>query len=299
VSVWTPAPGGGASGNLPLTIANPLPSLTGNPTMVVGGTAVTVMLNNGLGGAFDWMALAEASAPNNASNVTWTYVGTGVTSRTWTVAMPTTGGPYEFRLFLNDGYTRAATSSQISIVPAAPVITSLNPSSAMAGTPTVTLNVNGSNFTPASVVQWNGSPRTTTYFSPSLLTARITAADLAVAGTPQVTVVTPAPGGGTSNAVTFTVTPPPTLMVNTTTVARGGSVTVTLTGGLGGATDWLAFAPAAASDTSYLLWTYVGAGVTTSTWTVTVPNTAGTYQFRLFLNDGFTRAATSPTVTVQ
>ena len=30
----------------------------------------------------------------------------------------------------------------------------------------------------------------------TMLTARITAADLAVAGTPQVTVVTPAPGGG-------------------------------------------------------------------------------------------------------
>jgi hypothetical protein len=31
---------------------------------------------------------------------------------------------------------------------------------------------------------------------------------------------------------------------------------------------------------------------------VTVPTTPGTYQFRLFLNDGFVRAATSPTVTV-
>ena len=135
--------------------------------------------------------------------------------------------------------------------------------------------------------------------SPTLLIAKLTAADLAVAATPQVTVVTPAPGGGTSNAVTFTVTPAPTLTVNTMTVARGGSVTVTLTGGLGGATDWFAFAAAGAPDNNYLQWTYVGAGVTTRTWTITVPNTAGTYQFRLFLNDGFTRAATSPTVTVQ
>ena len=298
VSVWTPAPGGGTSGNLPLTIASPTPSLTGNPTMVLGGTPVTVMLNNAPGGAEDWLAIAEASAPNT-SYVTWTYVGAGVTSRPWTVAMPTTGGPYEFRLFLNAGYTRAATSSQISIVPAAPVIMSLNPSTAMAGTSTLTLNVNGSSFVPSSVVQWNGSPRTTTYFSPTLLIAKLTAADLAVAATPQVTVVTPAPGGGTSNAVTFTVTPAPTLTVNTMTVARGGSVTVTLTGGLGGATDWFAFAAAGAPDNNYLQWTYVGAGVTTRTWTITVPNTAGTYQFRLFLNDGFTRAATSPTVTVQ
>jgi len=168
---------------------------------------VTVTLTNGLGGPFDWIALADASAPNTFY-VTYTYVGSGVTTRTWTVAMPTTGGPYEFRLFLNDGYTRAATSPAITIVPPAPVIASLSPSSAKAGTTFVSLNVNGSNFTPASVVLWNGSPRTTTYFGPNLLTARINAADLAVAGTPQVTVFTPAPGGGTSNAVTFTVTPP-------------------------------------------------------------------------------------------
>ena len=300
VSVVTPAPGGGTTGNLPLTIVNPAPTLTGNPTMAVGGTSVTVMLNNGFGGAEDWLALADASAPNT-SYVTWTYVGAGVTSRPWTVTMPTTGGPYEFRLFLNAGYTRAATSSQITIVPAAPVITSLSPNTAMAGSSTLMMNVNGSNFTPASVVQWNGSPRTTTYFGPTLLSARINAADLAVAGNPQVTVVTPAPGGGTSNAVTFAVTTPPTptLTVNTTTVAPGGSVTVTLTGGLGGAADWLAFAATSAPNITYLQWTYVGGGVSTRTWTITVPNTAGTYEFRLFLNDGYTRAATSPTVTVQ
>ena len=74
---------------------------------------------------------------------------------------------------------------------------------------------------------------------------------------------------------------------------------MTLTGGLGGATDWFAFAAAAAPNGTYLQWTYVGAGVTTRTWTITAPATAGTYQFRLFLNDGYTRAATSPTVTVQ
>jgi len=265
--------------------------------MVVGGTAVTVMLNNAPGGAADWLAFADVSAPNTAY-VEWTYVGAGVTSRTWTVTTPTTGGTYEFRLFPNGGYTRAATSSQISVVPAAPIITSVSPNTVMGGTSTLTLSVNGSNFTSSSVVQWNGSPRTTTYFSPTLLTARITAADLAVAATPLVTVVTPAPGGGTSNAVTFTVTPPP-LTVSTTTVARGGSVTVTLTGGPGGATDWLAFAATSSPNNTYLQWTYVGGGVTTRTWTITAPNTAGTYEFRLFLNDGFTRWATSPTVTVQ
>jgi hypothetical protein len=61
----------------------------------------------------------------------------------------------------------------------------------------------------------------------------------------------------------------------------------------------LAFAPTSAADSGYVEWTYVGSGVTTRTWTITAPTTPGTYEFRLFLNDGFTRAATSPTVTVQ
>ena len=50
--------------------------------------------------------------------------------------------------------------------------------------------------------------------------------------------------------------------------------------------------------TNYLKWTYVGAGVTTRTWTVNMPTTAGTYEFRLFPNNGYTTAATSPPVTV-
>jgi hypothetical protein len=86
------------------------------------------------------------------------------------------------------------------------------------------------------------------------------------------------------------------LTVSATTVTAGGQVTVTLTNGPGGAHDWLALAAADAPNTSYLQWTYVGAGVTTRTWTVTI-STAGTYEFRLFLNNGYTCVATSPTVT--
>jgi hypothetical protein len=298
VSVLTPAPGGGTSGNLTFTIVNPAPTLTVNATTVVGGTAVTVTLTNGLGGAQDWLAFADASAPAT-SYIDWTYVGTGVTTRAWTATMPMGGGPYEFRLFLNNVFTIAATSPRITFTAPVPVVTSLDPSGALAGTSSLSLNVYGSNFTPASVVRWNGSPRTTTYSGPTQLSATISSADLASVGSPQVTVFTPAPGGGTSNAVTFNVTGPPTLTVSATSVAPGGLVTVTLTGGLGGSTDWLAIAETSAPNTSYVQYIYVGSGVTTQTWTISAPTTAGTYEFRLFLNNGYTRVATSPTVTVQ
>jgi len=213
--------------------------------------------------------------------------------------MPATGGPYEFRLLLNNGYTSAATSPKIAVVPLAPVVTSLSPSAAVAGTSSLPLTVSGSNFTPMSVVYWNGSPRTTTYVAQTQLSAAISSADLALAASPRVSVVTPAPGGGTSNAVPITITQPPALTVNTTSAVRGGSVTVTLTGGLGGASDWLALAATSAPVTNYLQWTFVGTGVTTRTWTIAAPTTPGVYEFRLFLNNGYTRAATSATVTVQ
>jgi hypothetical protein len=53
----------------------------------------------------------------------------------------------------------------------------------------------------------------------------------------------------------------PTLAVSAAAVAPGASITVTLVDGTGAAGDWLAFAPAAAVDSGYLKYTYVGAGV--------------------------------------
>jgi hypothetical protein len=133
--------------------------------------------------------------------------------------MPQTPGTYEFRLFLNYGYTRAATSATVTVTAPAPQ--------------------------PA-----------------------------------------PAPA------------PAATLTVSTTSAAPGAPVTLTLANGPGGATDWLALATSGSPNTSYVR--FVGfAGSPTGTWTVYMPQTPGTYEFRLFLNYGYTRAATSSPVTVQ
>jgi len=87
--------------------------------------------------------------------------------------------------------------------------------------------------------------------------------------------------------------------VSTTTAAPGQTVTVTLTNGQGNSADWFAFAAAGSPDSVYLNWTYVGAGVTTRTWTVTMPTTPGTYEFRLFKQASFVKLATSAAVHVQ
>ena len=87
----------------------------------------------------------------------------------------------------------------------APTMTSITPNSGTAGDPGFTLTVDGTNFVADSTVKWDGADRATTYVSDTQLTATITAADIQTVGTFNVTVFNPAPGGGESNAQTFTV----------------------------------------------------------------------------------------------
>ena len=81
----------------------------------------------------------------------------------------------------------------------------LVPDATAPGGPAFTLTVNGAGFVPASVVNWNGSPRATTFVSSSQLTAKILASDIAKASTSTVTVVNSPPGGGVSNTQYFSI----------------------------------------------------------------------------------------------
>src|SRR5262249_23683711 len=88
---------------------------------------------------------------------------------------------------------------------AVPFLNPLQPDAAAPGGPAFTLTVTGTGFVSGSLVNWNGSPRSTTFVSSSQLTAAITAADIASPTTATVTVVSPGPGGGVSNAQYFQV----------------------------------------------------------------------------------------------
>ncbi len=101
--------------------------------------------------------------------------------------------------------TSAVLSQTITGNAPAPALTSLSPSNVANGSGAFSLLVNGSSFASSSTVLWNGSSRTTTFVSSTQLQAAITAADVAMPGTATVTVTTPAPGGGVSSGLTFTV----------------------------------------------------------------------------------------------
>lgn len=117
-----------------------------------------------------------------------------------------------------------------------PTLTSIAPTSALAGSATFTLTANGTNFidvNPSTVVQWNGNPLATTFVNSGQLTAQVPVADIATAGVFPITVFTPAPGGGTSSVINFSVNNPvPTvsLISPTSTLVGGAAFTLTVMG---------------------------------------------------------------------
>ncbi|MCK6544999.1 IPT/TIG domain-containing protein [Myxococcota bacterium] len=86
-----------------------------------------------------------------------------------------------------------------------PVIAAVTPETAERGADGVTLTVTGSGFASDSVVRLDGVDLETTKVSNAMLTAVVPDTLLLVAGDFDVVVVTPEPGGGTSNAATFSV----------------------------------------------------------------------------------------------
>lgn len=91
----------------------------------------------------------------------------------------------------NPGPLGGTSAPRVFSILTAPVITGLSPSSGTAGGPAFVLTVTGNGFSPASLVEWNGSTRTTSFVGPSSVTAAIGASDLAAGGTAQITVDDP------------------------------------------------------------------------------------------------------------
>ena len=100
------------------------------------------------------------------------------------------------------------TSQSLDNQPPAPVpaISTISPDSAVAGGAAFTLTITGTNFVAASMVNFGGAALATTFVNSTRLTVAIPAAAIASTGMLAVTVINPAPGGGTSNAMNFSVT---------------------------------------------------------------------------------------------
>ena len=168
----------------------------------------------------------------NGVELTVTSAG-GHMEATFPSSMLTTAGT--FNVTVSNPTPGGGISNAIPFVvnPANPVpsLSSVNPMNKAVGSVASTITVGGTNFISGSVVNFNGSPRTTTYVSATQLTATIPATDLTTVGTKNITVTNPAPGGGTSNpAVPFYVTSPsPVISSISPTMVLVGSPAFTLT----------------------------------------------------------------------
>ena len=97
-----------------------------------------------------------------------------------------------------------------------PNLTALSPGSAVVGAPAFTLTVTGSGLISSSVVNFNGNPRTTTFVSSTQLTVMVTPTDMTGVASLSVTVTNPAPGGGVSNTLSFSILAPVSIKVSPT-----------------------------------------------------------------------------------
>lgn len=228
VTVVNPAPGGGTSTGTAFSIGNPTPTISSlSPASVLASaTAFTLSVNGSnfvSGASMQWNGSSVGTVFVSSTQLQANILATAVASAqtvSITAMNPTPGG---------------GTSSALTFIVnnPAPAISTLSPDNTAAAGPDFGLTVNGSNFVPGATVQWNGNNRTTTFNSSTQLTAAISASDIAVAGSFNITVVNPSPSVGPSGAATFTVNNPlPSISsLSPPNVAIGGSnFTLTVSG---------------------------------------------------------------------
>jgi hypothetical protein len=209
--------GGTGSATLTLTIKPAPPVIT---------SALTA--SGQVGVAFSYTITATNSP--TSYNATGLPTGLSVNTSTGVISgTPTTAGTYSASISATNSGGTGSAPLTITINNAKPTITSISPTCATAGGPQFTLTVNGTNFVANSTVNWNGTALTTSFVSSTQLTAIVPATLIATAGTASITVVNPAPGGGTSTTVTFTINALPTVSSLSPTCATAGGPQFTLT----------------------------------------------------------------------
>jgi uncharacterized protein (TIGR03437 family) len=182
-------------------------------------------------------------------------------------------------------------SASFTIGPPYPVITSLNPSSAITGSGGFTLTISGTGFLPGATVQM-GSVLTTTFVNTTQLTALVPAGVIGNPGNLLVEVVNP--GGEASGIVNFTINPLPRLSILTAsplppgTVGTPYSLALDATGGTAPYKGWTVAAGALPPGLSLTTLNSVLTGILSG-----VPTAAGTFAFTAEVTDSLNTTATT------
>jgi 6-phosphogluconolactonase (cycloisomerase 2 family) len=210
VTVTNPAPGGGTSNTVNFTtVGNPVPSITSmSPnSAATGGSAFTLTVNG-----TNFVSTSLVSFGGTAR----TTMFISSTQLTASIDAAAIAAPGTMTVTVTNPAPGGGTSNPVNFTISGgpnpvPTISSLSPNVATFGGPAFTLTVydtvGNPSFVPGSVIRWNGTDRLTAFGSSFQLTAQIPASDIAATGTAAVAVFNPAPGGGISNSLTFTIAP--------------------------------------------------------------------------------------------
>jgi Putative Ig domain len=206
------------------TFAVPPPALNNSaalPTATVGQAYSYQLTENGGVPPFTW-SITSGSLPAGLTlnQNTGLVSGTPTSAVTLKDAMKPTGATASgvqvcFTVQVVDsGNPPLLNSQQLCINVAAasnpvPTLTSISPSTAPPGAGPLLLDIFGGNFVSGATVGFGTDTLTPSIVTAGEIIVTIPAADLAATGSVAVTVTNPAPGGGTSNQVMFTVVIPP------------------------------------------------------------------------------------------
>jgi hypothetical protein len=220
VKVTNPGPGGGSSTTIAFTVTNPSASIQSiNPsTAFVGSAGFTMTVN---GGGF----VSGSEVVFNGTSLSTSFVSAA--KLTANVPSSLLGAAGDFPVAVKNPSPGGGLSAPVvfKVTYPAPQAQSLSPSSAAAGSGPTKVTVTGVGFFITSQITFDGAPAATTFVDGTHVEATLSAADLAVADTISVRVVNPAPGGGTSAALSFSVTNgvPTISALNPSSVTAGSS----------------------------------------------------------------------------
>ncbi len=242
VTVMNPAPGGGISNPVNLSIGdpappnNPVPFISGiSPNLVAEGSASFTLTVTGSG-----FMVGSVVRVNGQARATAFVNSAQLTAEIPASDVATVGG---LAVQVFNPEPGGGTSSQVTLEVKRrnplPRIASISPEVVNAGGESFTLTVNGASFVNESVVRVNGASRSTGIVNTRRLRATILSQDIASTGTVSITVLNPAPGGGISNSINLSIGDPAPLNnpspriteISPNPVAEGSaSFTLTVTG---------------------------------------------------------------------
>ena len=157
----------------------------GNP---VSGQTVAWTINQGSA------SLSQLSTVTDANGQSSNNVTAGSITGTVVITASAASLSVQFSLTITSGGSGA------------PTITSLSPSSALAGGAAFTLTVNGTGFASNSIVGFNNAAVPTTFINVTQLTASVPANLISTPGTVPISVVNPGPPAANSAPASFSIT---------------------------------------------------------------------------------------------